>query len=434
MKIRKEIKIGFLIVVASALLFWGLNFLKGDNIFGVNRTFFALYDNVEGLNVSSAVTINGLKVGKVKSIKFDPENIGKITVEFSLEKDILIPDSSIAEIYSLDLMGTKGIQIKFINSKTYYSIGATIKSSAEQGLKEQVSKQVLPLKIKAEELMGSMDSVLTIVQYIFNKTNRSNIDKSFASIQEIFKNLKNTSITLDTLMKSEKNRLHNILANVESITLNLKTNNEQITNVLNNFSNISDSLAKSKILSTINNANNAIETVNHILQKIQRGEGTMGMLINNDSLYNNLNKSTADLDKLLIDLRENPKRYLHYSLFDFGKTIIVDESGLQKEKEKAAKKNKKNNDSSYNGVNYKIQIKSSTEPIDNNSKEFKGLKNIVEYYNSERYKYSVGVALSMKEAQKLQDSLRVLFPDAFVVAFNGDKQISISEAKNILHN
>ena len=177
-----------------------------------------------------------------------------------------------------------------------------------------------------------------------------------------------------------------------------------------------------------------MESVYNIMDKIERGEGTMGMLINNDSLYNNLNKSSVDLDKLLVDLRENPKRYLHYSLFDFGKTVVVDESGYdpKKDKKDKNKKKKNNDDSSFNDVNYKIQIKSSLKQIDIKSKEFNGLENISEWYASNRYKYTVGIAYTMKEAKKLQDNIRNIFPDAFVVAFDGDKQIEVAQAKKVL--
>ena len=434
MKIKKEIKVGLLIVIASGLLFWGLNFLKGNNPFSPKINYYALYSNVEGLNISSKVTLNGYKIGKVENISFSPESYGKVLVEISLTQDIKIPDSTVAQIYSLDLMGTKAIQLNFSNHDTYYSVGDTLYSETEQDLKEQVSAQMLPLKLKAEDLMLSIEDAMKVVREIFNKTNINSIENSLYNLNRTFKTLNHTSSELDSLLSNNRERLASIFTNVESITANLKNNNDQITLILSNLSDVSDSLAKSKLLSTINNANKAMESVYNIMAKIERGEGTMGMLINNDSLYNNLNKSSQDLDKLLVDLRENPKRYLHYSLFDFGKTIVVDESGYdpKKEKKKKKKKKKNNDDSSYNNVNYKIQIKSSLNKIKLNSKEFDGLQNISEWYVSERYKYTVGVAYTMSEAKKLQDSIREIFPDAFVVAFDGDKQIAVSDAKKVL--
>ena len=308
MKIKKEIKVGLLIIIASGLLFWGLNFLKGNNPFNPKLSYFALYSNVEGLNISSKVTLNGYKIGKVEKISFTPGNYGNVLVEFSLGQDIKIPDSTVAQIYSLDLMGTKAIQLDFSNHTTFYSVGDTLFSETEQDLKEQVSAQMLPLKLKAEDLMVSIEDAMKVVREIFSVTNKAHIDKSLASLDKTFTTLRHTSTELDSLLSNNRGRLGAIFANVESITSNLKNNNEQINLILKNLSDVSDSLAKSKLLSTINNANKAMESVYNIMAKIERGEGTMGMLINNDSLYNNLNKSSEDLDKLLIDLRENPKR------------------------------------------------------------------------------------------------------------------------------
>ena len=419
----------------------GMNYLKGNNPFKPEIYYFVEYSRIEGLQLSSPVTINGLKVGKVKDIRFHNNEPGRIVVRLSLEENYHIPDSSSARIYSLDLMGSKGVQIILSKSKIIKNIGDTLSSSIEMNLSEQVSAQVLPLKIKAEELMGEFDSVLTIVRYIFNSTNRANIDKSFESIKRTFANLENTSISLDTLMRNEKVRLHNIFANVESITLNFRNNNEKLTAILANFETISDSLAKADILQTIDNANSALANTNTILDKINRGEGTMGMLINNDSLYNHLNESAESLDKLLIDIRENPKRYLHYSVFDFGKTIVVDESGLTKEQEKKKRKEEKKNkkkkskdDTSMNEVHYKIQIRSARNKINSNSKEFKGLTNVEENRVDDYYKYTVGNFNSMLEASRLQNEIRRFVPDAFVVAYYGTEQISVSEAKQMLKN
>ncbi len=443
MKFAKEIKVGLLIIVASALLYLGLNYLKGNNPFKQEIYYFVKYKKIEGLELSSPITINGVKVGKVKQISFLENDIRNIIVKISLSSNYQIPDSSTARIYSLDLMGSKGIQIVLSNKDSYYNLGDTMLSSIEMNLSEQVSAQVAPLKKKTEELMGGIDSILVKIEYIFNKTNRANIDKSFEAIKRTFQNLERTSITLDTLMTNEKHRLHNIFVNIESISSNFKNNNEKLSSIIQNFNNLSDSLSKAEIVSTINNANNALISVNSILQRIERGEGSMGMLLNNDSLYNNLNNSAESLDKLLIDLRENPKRYLHYSVFDFGKTIVVDEEGYSKEKEKKkrkeekkAKKNKKkngsNNETLSNDVKYKIQVRSSIKKINENSPEFKGLADIEENNIGKYYKYTIGNCYSVQEAYQLQIKIRKNIPDAFVVAYKGKEQISVSEAKKLL--
>ena len=160
-----------------------------------------------------------------------------------------------------------------------------------------------------------MDSVMVAVQGVFNANARQNLAKSFESIKMSLLSLETTSYRLDTLVLSEKQKLSSIITKINALATTLASNSDKIGNIINNFSNISDSIAKSNLTSAINNADLALANTATIMNKINRGEGTMGMLINNDSLYRKLDKSSADLDKLLIDLRVNPKRYIHFSVF-----------------------------------------------------------------------------------------------------------------------
>ncbi len=428
-KISNEVKIGVLVSIAIFIAIWGYQFLKGKNYFENRNTFYVVYDKVDGLSESSPVLINGLKVGLVTDIKFSYDTLNRIIVKMLVDNEYQIPDSSVAEIYSVDLMGSKAIRLNFSKLKKFYNSGDTLSSTIEQDLKSQVSAQMLPLKAKAEELMLSIDSVMSVVQNIFNENTRDNLSKTFASIKETIKNLESASISLDTLMRNEKYVLARIFANVESITNNLKNNNEQITLILNNFSSLSDSLQKSNIKNTIQNANTALMQANNILGKINRGEGSFGLLINNDSLYRNLENASRNLDKLMLDFRENPKRYVRFSLFDFGKTVVVDENGNK------IKKRVKNNSidttktTSDNTIIYKVQIRSAIKQISKNSKEFKGINNIEENYFDGRYKYTIGKYYNLNDAIKYQQEITSLFPDAFVVSYQGKQQIPIQVVK-----
>lgn len=323
--------IGLVVVIAIIGLVWGFNFLKGKNLFVKENIYYSIYDRIDGLVESSPVVLNGLKIGQVRNIKFHSDNSSRIIVEFAIKQDIQLRDSTVAQIASIDLMGTKSVEIIQGRSTIFHEKGDTLFSSLEQSIKDQVSIQMLPLKVKAEELMLSLDSVLVVFQYIFNESTRDNISNTFASIKMTIKNLENTSIALDTLMQNEKSKLSRIFSNIELISSNLRSNNEQITLILNNFANISDTIAKANIGMTIKNANKAISDIDLILSKINRGEGTLGMLTNNDTLYNNLEEASYNLNKLFIDFEKNPKRYVHFSLFDFGRTTV----------EKDKKENKK---------------------------------------------------------------------------------------------
>ncbi len=425
-KISNEVKVGILVVIAIALLVWGFQFLKGKNLFESRNTYYAIYNRVDGMDESSPVFINGLKVGLVNDIYFHPDKSGRIVVKMLVEKTYQIPDSSMAEIYSADLMGTKAVRINLTKYKKYYKSGDTLYSRIEQDLKSQVSAQMLPLKAKAEELMLSIDSVMSVIQNIFNENTRENLSKTFASIKTTIENLERTSISLDTLMQNEKYVLARIFANIESITANLKNNNEQITKVLSNLSSISDSIQQSNIKTTILNANKVLEQANSVIGKINRGEGSFGLLINNDTLYRNLENASRNLDKLMKDIRENPKRYLHFSVFDFGRTVIVDENG---EKVKSPKKPKNNNNEPTSDQSiFKIQIRSAKKPIPKSSKDFKGMDNVEENLVNGWYKYTVGRFFNIDEAFKYQEEISIQFPDAFIVAYKGDTQVAIKEA------
>ena len=315
MKISKEATIGLLVIAAITIFIWGINFLKGNSIFSTDQLFYAKYQRVDGLKKSSPVTLKGFKVGQIQSIKFSESNINDLIVSFSVGDGFKLPSNTTARIISSDIMGTKEIQIIPGNSKTVLLAGDTIKGSIEGDLKEQVSMQMLPLKNKAEKLMSSVDSVLTVIQYIFNADARDNISQSLRSIKNTINKLEHTSGSLDTLVTGQRSHMEKILANVESITGNLESNGKNISNILSNFSSISDSLKQAEITSTVNNANAALAQVNEIFQQINSGKGSMGAFLKNDSLYHHMESASKHLDELVVDLKAHPKRYVQLSIF-----------------------------------------------------------------------------------------------------------------------
>ncbi len=417
-KISREIKVGFIVIVAVAFFVWGYSFLKGKDLFENTYTYYAIYERVDGLMKAAPVYVNGLKVGNVGDIRFLSDTNRMVIIEMKVSKDFLIPMQSIAEIYSADLMGSRAIRLILSNELKYYRPNDTIISSVEADLKAQVSAQVLPLKHKAEELIKSIDSVMTVVQSIFDKNTRFNISRSIENIRYTLDNLVKTSFTLDTLVQSEKYALVRIIANIESISENLRNNNELINNIMKNLSAVSDSIQQANIKETILNANKALYEANIILDKINKGEGSMGMLIHNDQLYKNLESSSRNLDLLLRDLRENPKRYVHFSLFDFGRTVILEDN--EKNRKKFKKEEKSPTDTI---ISYRIQIRSSKTPIPNGSREFKGLHDIQETYAEGWYKYTIGNFSTKENAIVKLNEISTTFPDAFVVAFKGNSPI-----------
>jgi phospholipid/cholesterol/gamma-HCH transport system substrate-binding protein len=312
---RKEVKAGLLVTAAIALFVFGFNFLKGRSIFKDHRVFYAIYDNIDGLTTSNPVFANGMSVGHVTKTKIMTDRDGKIIVAFTIaNEDLKIPVNSIAKITSMDLLGSKSIDIVLSNEDRYHNNGDTLLSEVQISLTEEVNRQVAPLKNKAENLISSVDSVMTIVQAVLNKETISNLEKSFQSLNKTISTLEKTAYRIDTVIGEERVRITMIMRNIESITNNLRENNQQLTNVFSNLESITDSLARANVASVINNAGRSLAQVNAVMEKINRGEGSAGMLINDDKLYKNLEKSAAELDKLLKDMRINPERYLHFSI------------------------------------------------------------------------------------------------------------------------
>jgi phospholipid/cholesterol/gamma-HCH transport system substrate-binding protein len=317
MKIRKEIKIGAYLLVTLAVFFWGLSFLKGKNLLKRTDTYYIVYDKVGGLQGSAAVIANGLQVGIVEDLRFMQDN-RKIQVTILIEGRYKIPRGSLAKIYSSDIMGTKAIEIVLSDRLDYYQSGDTLTSAIEPDLKEEINIQLVPLKLKAEELMGSVDSVLVIMQAIFNEGFRDKFSGSIDNISRTINSLERSMSAIDTILTDENSQFSIIMSNLASITTNLKQNNEEISQIFSNLSSITDTLAKAEVQSTIHNLNLALEEANGLLAKISRGEGSAGALINDPQLYENLSRASASLDRLLIDFRNNPRRYVSVSLINLG--------------------------------------------------------------------------------------------------------------------
>ncbi len=315
MKISREIKLGILTVLSVFLFIWGLNYLKGKDIFSRQIIFYAIYDDVTSLIESNPVLLSGVTIGQVNRISFIPDGSGRILVENIVSADVPIPDNSVAMLTGVSLTGSREIVIQLGDSPTLISDGDTLASGLQSSLQDEVSQMVTPIKEKAEELFGQIDSVMVVFQAIFNEQTRVNITQSFQSIQNTLENLEKTTVRMDQTIDRESTRISTILGNAESISQNLKDNNETINTILNNFSSISDSLAAANLTQTLLQAEHSVSSLNNILEKIEKGEGTMGMLVNDEELYNNMEASSKQLELLLEDIRSNPGNYIRISVF-----------------------------------------------------------------------------------------------------------------------
>ena len=308
----KSIKVGILSIISIFLIYFGMNFLKGINILNDGITLYAYYDDVSGLTEGNSITVKGYKVGSISSIKFDVERKNQLMVNLNIEDNIDIPINTIAKIVSVDLMGTKGVSLELGDSKDFVSNGYELSTSIESSLQEEVNAQILPLKMKTEELIGSIDSVMTVITAVLNKDARESLSKSLISLDQTFSTLSQTMIEVDKIITENKDNINKTFTNFALVTENLNKSNDEVKNILNNFSSISDSLVKADISSTINKFDN-------ILNSINQGEGSLAKIIKDKSLYENLENLTKELEELISDLKLNPERYVNFSIINTKK-------------------------------------------------------------------------------------------------------------------
>lgn len=320
MKISKEAKTGAVALIALILLYFGFNFVKGVNVFDSSRHFYSVYERVDGLTADHVVQYNGMTIGRVNSVEFLPDNSGRILVHFSImNKNVAIPVNSIAKITSLDLFDTKAIILEMSSSTEMAQSGDTLVPGLGGALKSEVSRRLEPLEGKINFLLAGMDSVVLGIQDVLNRKTRNNLVHAVEQINESFTSFNELMATAKMAVQREETKISQLTTNLNKITGNLAKNSENISEIMTNLNTISDSLAQSDLIGAINKAGQTMENVSSLMKKINNGEGTIGMLVNNDSLYLNLQAASSDLDKLLIDLKENPKRYVHFSIFGGSK-------------------------------------------------------------------------------------------------------------------
>ncbi len=315
MKIRKETKIGIVVVAAILLLYIGVNFLKGVHVFNKPVVHYGIYERVNGLQASNPVVVKGYKIGQVRSVDLIDGGRGGLLVTMTIYEEVEIPKDSRASLKSADLLGSMQIDIKLGQSAIMAQSGDTLTPSVEGDLVDEVNAQLRPIKLKAESLISSVDSVIKVIEVILNPQSQQNLIESFNGINNAIASLERTAFRIDDMVKEEKDRLSSILKNIDNITRVMSENSANLTQILENFSAISDNLAKADIARTINSANEALSEMKTVVDKINSGEGSLGLLIKDDKLYKNLASASDNLDLLMEDMRVNPNRYIQLSVF-----------------------------------------------------------------------------------------------------------------------
>ena len=300
MKFSREIRTAILIIGCLGTFVFGFNYLKGTSLFDNQIELYAIYNDVEGLIPGAKVTINGYSVGKVTEINFD-KTYDEIKVSFTVREDLTFSSQSIAQIYEPGLIGGKAIALLPKYDGDPIKNGVILPSDIKPGLTELVNQQIAPLQDKIEGLLSSADSLFAGVSNILNYESQNNLKLALKGMTESVENINSLSRSMSILINSNERSLSSTFGNIEITSRNLVK--------------LTDSLSKLELGTTFKNMESASNNLRNILSTLERGDGTAGKLINDDQLYTELLKSSEALESLLTDLKEHPKKYVHFSIF-----------------------------------------------------------------------------------------------------------------------
>lgn len=301
MTVTRELKTGVIVLIIIALSFWGFNFLKNRNLYDKTRTFYAEYNNVQGLAPKSPITINGLKVGSVSEITFHPRKKGILVAHLKLTNDIKFSVNSIAQIYSPDFISGKSLKINIaLDEDAIARSGDTLIGEVDSGIMGMINEQIAPLQSKVESFVVHTDSVMQNINGLMDAQNQNNIKESLESLNSILRRLKNTAGYVESIAQ-EDGKLDSIIDNANK--------------AMYNFSEISDSIKAVDIGATVAELQYSLESFSVILDSVRTGNGTMGKLMQDEELYNNLANASKELEELLREVKLHPKRFVHLSVF-----------------------------------------------------------------------------------------------------------------------
>tara|TARA_B100000475_G_scaffold50993_1_gene34903 strand:+ start:3017 stop:3946 length:930 start_codon:yes stop_codon:yes gene_type:complete len=298
LKLSYEIKTGVLVLTGIILFIIGFSYLKSNDVFIKDRVFYAVYEDVEGVSKGTPVTISGFNVGSVQDIKFF-NNSSKLLLKFRVENDFNFSNQSTAQIYETGLIGGKALAVIPKYGNEIAKSGDTLNSSIAPGLTELVNDKLSPLQEKIESMVVSADSVLISLNSVLNTQAKDQIQSTITNFSSTVTDLKNSAGTLDEMISMNKNKINNIITNVN------KSSNE-LSDLSNSFSDLT------VIIENLSESSNSIE---NIVNEISSGNGSLGNLIYDDNLIKSLNAASSNINLLIEDLRLNPKRYVHFSLF-----------------------------------------------------------------------------------------------------------------------
>lgn len=313
MNISNETKVGSLTAISIVLLILGFNFLKGRNLTVKSMRFYAIFENIEGLTSSNAVIINGKQVGTVYSTD-GGEDMRKITVALTMNQSVKIPENSIAVI-TPSVLGTTSIEIKLGNSNSFKKDGDTLSTIASKGMLADAFQKIDPVLIQVANMVRSLDSVLVTINSVFDANTKNNIKSVIANLNNTTASLAISSASLQSILNTQTGVLPKTLNNISDITSTLKNNDKKIDQTIANLEITTSKFSKLELEKTLTTIDGTINQLKNTIEKVNSDKGSIGLLINDPKLYNNLSATSNKLNLLLDDVRVHPKRYINVSVF-----------------------------------------------------------------------------------------------------------------------
>lgn len=321
MKIPKELTTGIVTILAIGLLVAGVNFLKGNSFFGGDQVYYAYFPTTGGVTPATSVYVNGVVVGKVLSVELnqakDKDSLSEVVIKFNItDSDFKIPKGSKLEAGSVDMF-TKGLILTLNHNleEGYYAENAKIQGTVSVDITSQVKEYADPISQKVQTMMTSIDRMVNDVSAFWDTSATSEIESSIKEVRVAIKKFGNAAHEIEGMIVDERAKISRIMSNVEQITVNLKKANDTVKAIIGNVKLITDDLVSSDFKGTIESARNTLRTLNETLEKANRGEGSLGKLLSDEKLYNELVNTNKELQNLVNDLQAHPERYIHFSVF-----------------------------------------------------------------------------------------------------------------------
>ena len=321
MKIPKELTTGLVTIIAIGLLVTGVNFLKGNSFFGGDQVYYAYFPNTGGVTPATSVYVNGVVVGKVLSVDLtgdaESDSLRRVVIKFNItDSDFKIPKGSKLEAGSVDMF-TKGLILTLNHNldQGYYAENAKIQGTVSVDITSQVKEYADPISQKVQTMMTSIDRMVNDVSAFWDTSATSEIESSIKEVRIAIKKFGNAANEIEGMIVDERAKISRIMSNVEQITVNLKKANDTVKAIIGNVKVITDDLVSSDFKGTIESGRNTLRSLNETLEKANKGEGTLGKLLSDENLYNELVKTNKELQNLVNDLQAHPERYIHFSVF-----------------------------------------------------------------------------------------------------------------------